>query len=618
MRRSVVLLAVLTLGVGTVGAQEREEGELSRQVEVSKDYMPAMGQASKKAISPTMSDTVALRPEFDYSIRPAAWMGGFGVAAINPVQINTRVYDPQAPFYLKVGGGFPGQSLLDFYGTSSGRGKGSIGGYVNHRGQYGDIRNDLGQDADAFRTTNSAGLFGKVQWGRFALAGNVGYDYDIYTRYGRYAIDTVSLSDQAVDGRSRVGYSTPHAGLWLGNDFSDLSYFNFRIGAEWYRLSDRSGTSGRSPLAGAWVQSYLTPEDCPRISDYDNIENGWKAFLELGKQFGGKHNITLKAQFSGYSGAGALGASDDFGAGYRDRVLQVSPRYGLTTPKFRLSAGLDYVYDDHAVYGSKSWFFPQFSLAWDATNGYFVPYADIRGELVQNSFRRVTEENPYFSPSLFPYPGVALPPNTAEYHFRAGITGSMSSAFSYHVFAGLSVYRDPFFFANDYRLTGTSEFGFVTDSRMTMFTVGGELEGRVSGSFMLAASAHYYGYKVRHLEHAGSLPNYDAQLELRYNYRDRFALRVGATLIGSRYFYENLFGVESADMASGTIYTIVPDQRIVKQDPTVDLHAEVEYFLSRKLGIFVAGHNLANSKLYYYNHYPERGVQVNAGVKLRF
>ncbi len=606
MRKTIIGLLLAVSTVAELWAQEPGNDELNREVEVSKAYMPAVEKADKLGIEPTMTDTVALRPEFDYSIRPSAWVDGFNVVAINPVRMDMAGYDSPYPFYLKVGGGYPGRSLFDFYANSVKKGKFSWGGYLNHDARYGAIENNLDEKANAFRTNNSLGLFGKLRFGSLSLAAEAGYDYDVYTRYGRYRIDSLPLGGNELSDygrKSRIGYSSPHASLLFGNDFTDLSYFNFRLGAEWYRFSDGLGTLNRTPL----LLPSVDPTEMAYTDDYRNSENGLKAYIELGKAFSA-HQLTLRASYEGYYGGDSL-------SGYRNRIITVGPRYALVTDKFKLGIGCDFVFDHREGVENRSWFFPQFHMTYDLASGYFVPYVDLTGTLHVNNFRNVARENPYLSSSMPDYLTLVLPRNTAEYALRAGISGSFSSAFSYRAYVGASLYRDVTFFANLYQPGRTAEFGFLytgdelySDKRMTVYMVGAELEGRVSGSFRIAAGAHYYGYDLKHLEHVSSRPNYDASLQLEYNSKEKFFLHAGAVLTGARYFFELI------DPATGYDGGYV----CVKQKAAVDVRLGMEYRMKGRVGIFVEGSNLAGSKLYYFNHYPERGPQVDAGIKVIF
>lgn len=559
------IVGVIAAGVclhlcGGAGSAMAQEGELNKQVEVNKEYVPDVGKAVKLGIVPRMTDTVSLRPEIGYSIRPSVWHTGFGVPAINPVRLSTAAYRPSAPFFLKAGVGYPLQSLLDFYGHWDSR-QGGGGVYVNHYGQYADIEGDAGRKEPATGTSNRVGAYGMHAWGRTAVRGEVGYDYRLVSRYGIMPQLAADAPAEGVNTRfpdvTRQHYSTPRARVELGNDFRDLSRLNFRIGLEGYYMTDR----------------------------YDYEETGLQAVAELGRKFG-VHTFMLKGGFDGYWGNDKLD--------YTDRIASAGIRYGIDLERFKFMLGVDYVYDGGT---QDNWFFPDFRITFDVTSGYFVPFVEVDGRLQNNGYRSTSLQNPFAAAGL-------VMPNTAEYNGRAGITGSFSSSFSYKAYAGVTFFRKLNFFA----YLPDATFGYLTDNA-TRFTVGAELDGRVSGSFSLEAAAHYYGYTLKNLDKAGDRPDFDVSLNLRYDYRDKFTIRAGAELSGRRYCYEMPYLKEAA-----TVW----DYETVRLSPVVDVNLEAQLKVSRMVRVFLAGYNLACSKLYLFDHYRSMGINVMAGAVLSF
>lgn len=541
-----------------------QQDELKKQVEVTKEYAPEVEQAKKLSTVPRMIDTVALRPQGEYRISPLAWGSSFGVQAFTPIRLNAVMPKILSPFYLKVGAGFPLNSLLDFYAWSNGT-RGSIGGYINHQGNYEKLTNDLDRKMSATESANSVGAVGERFIGsRMSIKGEVGYDYEYASRYGEFLLQDYPQTLPETLDPARLSYNTARASFELGNDFKDLSRFNFRVGASGYYFSDR----------------------------HDNNETSGSIFAEIGKMFN-VHKLTLRASFDGYFGGDSLH--------YYDRVITVSPRYEIELDRFKFRIGGDYVHDMQNG-DNKSYFFPNFRMTFDVTTGYFVPFFEIDGELQTNGYRNTVAQNPYVMAGL-------TMQNNAVYNGRAGISGSFASSFSYKAYAGFSIYRGLNCFASLYTEQNTSEFVYIND-KATLFTIGGDLSGRVSGSFMLSASAHYYGYTLKNIEKAGSMPNFDASLDARYNYRDKFSISAGATLIGRRFFYEL---VPAAIATSG-----VDELLLNKVSPVVDLHLSADFKVSETVGIFVQGENLLNTKLYPYNHYRGNGITATAGVKLTF
>lgn len=536
---------------------------LNRQMEVTRAYEPTVNEADKLDIKPNMVDTVDLKPEISYSITPTPISYGFETAPIKVANINTTMYRNFSPFYIKAGFGYPLRSLLDFYYSSAGESKGKWGAYVNHTGQWSKIKNDNGWKVPASRTDNKVGVFGDYDFGRLGIDGGIGYDYDMVTRYG-YKSDGIPLIDTTASAL-RQNFSTIKGNFNFGHSFEDLSYFNFRLGASAAYFQDK----------------------------FDMGETDVKAYLALGKLFNGMHEITLKAQYEGYKGNKDLI--------YADNMISATPLYRLVTDKFNLALGCTFTYDNFDAGrgdNNKTYFFPKFNLKFDIANGYFVPFVEIDGMLRNNGYRNTVAQNPYVVQGLFM-------PNTEEYNGRAGITGSISSAFSYKVFVGMSLYKNLNMFVNMYDLESAQNlFSYVTDNA-NMFTIGGDLEGRISGSFGIQVAYQYYGYDMKHLEKAGGMPNMTGRIALKFNSKDKFIISAGADLIGRRFFYE--------------YPTLLADQYdMVKMDAVVDLNLKAEYNVSKVFGVFLDLDNLLNRKLYPYNHYPDVGIGAMAGIKLAF
>ena len=62
-----ILCAAVALAFLPARAQ-KPEGDLNREMEVTREYEPSVDAASKLGVKPNMVDTVALRPEVDFSV----------------------------------------------------------------------------------------------------------------------------------------------------------------------------------------------------------------------------------------------------------------------------------------------------------------------------------------------------------------------------------------------------------------------------------------------------------------------------------------------------------------------------------------------------------------------
>lgn len=564
MRRIYILLALVIIG-NSVLAQDKISNQ---QVEVTKEYAPEVQGASKLTPTPNLVDTVKLYPEGNYTIYPTAWTTSFGVQALSPVRVNAGGQDAQLPYYIKIGAGLSANSTLDFYGSKNWD-NGALVGYVNHRGYYGKIVNDLDQKVSAPYSKNTAGIniLHNIK-DRKSFQGEISYNYDYLTRYGAFspmsAVSVYSLADSEFNPE-HINYNALNLDLFYGDDFQDLSTFNFAMNL---------GAS--------------------TFSDKEYRENDIELDLAIGKQFG-VHSFTLKGSFEGTFG--------NYASSYKDITLGLSPRYMINTNRFDFVLGVDYFYDNLNA-NAKSYLFPALEITYDVARGYFVPFVTISGELERNGYRNTSLQNPYIQA------GYTMD-NSAIYSGRAGISGSFASSFTYRLFAGMDFYRKLNNFMNVYSADNSTSFVSFSD-KANCFVLGGNIGARLARGLTLDLSANYYNYDLTNLEYAGSRPVYDANFLLAYSLQNKFSLRLEANLIGNRYFYE------LTDSSVVTESDFLENLSTVSQKAVVDLSLGVDYRISPVVILFVEGSNLANMELYPYNHYKGFGINFNIGAKLTF
>lgn len=571
--KRIFAVAVFCFAALTLRAQ------VSQQVEVTKAYVPHVGRADKLAIVPNMTDTVALRPAIEYSITPKTWGTVFETRKISPISVSANPYYVSRPCYIKAAVGYPLQSLLDAYLSRSNDAGDTFGVFLKHYGSYSRLGNDYdSRRNNALLMDNAAGLFGVKNWGRYSLGGSLSYDNRLAHRYGVFALDSVDVLDgQAlIPGRTedrRVDIGNLRGDVRFGNAFADMSHFNFALG-----------------LGAGFVHDAAKD----RQVDLD-------AFVRIGKMYG-RSGFDFTVDYDGWIGAVAISDASFSAVGVR-------PKYVLRSRKVTLSAGVDYVYTYDRLYGSRHNILPAVDLRLDVVKGYFIPYITASGRIVDAGFGALSSLNPYVAPG-------SVAPSGRTIDLRVGIEGSVKGNFFYRIFAGYSSLSRMPFFVSLYMPAGaddTGQFGVISDDA-DLFTAGGELQLMFSDSFKAEYSVGYYGYDADNLPYGGGMPKYDMNLSLRYAYRDKFSISASARLIGARYFPEIDARHTHATVwrdYDGTVYT-------TRTAAAVDLGVDVDFRLSKTLWGFVSGKNLANSRLYPYNHYRALGVGALLGVKLLF
>lgn len=178
MKRVLILsAAVLFCGVPL-------RAQVTKQVEVTKTYVPEVSKAVKLPIVPDMTDTVRLRPEIDYTVTPSALATNLSTEPFRPATVTYWEFDRPRPLYLKVGAGAPLNSVLDLYASTQNPGTGYVVGYLNHTGDWADIRNDFGVRPTSWRMHNRMGAAAGKYLGRRLLEGKLDLTNRVYHNYG--------------------------------------------------------------------------------------------------------------------------------------------------------------------------------------------------------------------------------------------------------------------------------------------------------------------------------------------------------------------------------------------------------------------------------------------------
>ncbi len=547
-------LAILLLFAAlSVYAQEG----LDRRVEVTKAYTPEVEAARKLSPAPRMTDTVALRPEINYQVIAAAWKTAFGVKAIAPSRLDSNMSSVEPLVYVKAGVGLPMQSVADAY-VHSKKEWGHWGALVNHYGQFAKIDDDRGVATPASWTTNTFGGYARVVTGlRTALDAGAAMQADYFTRYGK----AVPAYDPAINVglASYQTYLSPSASISFGTGFTDLSAFNFRMGASGYYFGN----------------------------DVSDSETGFAIDGLIGMK-----NASLGVKLEGIYGGGNI----DY---YSNTLFTVAPRYCRQGERLKFDVGFDMVFDK-LMDSDDFHLLPYVDISWDLANGHFIPFAKISGRVENNGYRSLVRRNPYVAA------GSLGTQNTTVYDLHGGISGSFSSSASYKLFAGASLYRSNILLAYLYQSGNTASFiPYMQDVEQVTF--GGELSALIAGRLETLVSGRLHAYPGNTpTQKAADMPTAEATLDVNYK-SGRLTMGAGIDICAGRYFY----GVASSTPGMEPFID-------GKAPTTADVSLKAAYAVDNRISIFLEAGNLLNQKLYPYDHYRGLGINCIAGIKMVF
>ena len=587
MKRIYGILICLAGAVAVCGSVS---AQVAKQVEVTKDYMPKVTKADKLDVEPNMVDTVTIRPDIDYTITPRSFSSALNTRRFRPASVTYWEYDRKYPFYLKAGVGYPLNTIADLYATTHRADVGYLTGYVNHQGQFSKIKVTDPSTSAVFNNNsrqmiNRVGVNGGKYLGKYTLDGDLYYESDVYNRYPYERVNDY-------DPR-KIDFENIALKLNFGDSFADLSHLNFTVygGVDFY--NDKSDVINYADVAAP-------------VTDGKFQQIAATAGARIARNIGSRSTFSVAVGYRGYYGLRSI-------ASYDNTIASLSARYGYRSRRlFDLKVGVDYHYDKVATHKTKHHVMPYLYVGLNVRdNGRFVPYIELDGELLNNSYQELQRRNPYVA--MLGYAGmpsmnVGEPlTNTAIYNLRFGFTGhTRNSRFAYRLYANMS------FAENDLYWYGVNRAFFGVElARRNVCSINASIEYKPISSLVIEGQVRGMIYTTfATVENA--LPAVEARLALRYNHR-RFAIGASADLVGSSRWTSILKYRPGQDFK-----TLVATNPGVKVPMTVDVGLNFDWFVNDKCTVFVEGRNLANMNIYRWAYYREYGVHFTAGVKVQF
>lgn len=549
MKRLTYIITLLCLPAA-VSAQ------VAKHVEVSKDYTPSVGTAQKLSVIPDMTDTVTMQPDIDYTITPRSYQTSLLTENFRPATITYWDYNRSRPFYAKGALGVPLTSEADVYVSTFNKDRGYAMAYVNHWGDYRNRKNFEGMKVTSHTSemSNRAGGRAGLFLGRHTLEADIYGDQQLRHRYPTTG--------------ARVHYGRIAGKVRIGDDFTDLSRWNFNVEAG----------------GGIFGDGYA-PGDSPK-----RRQSELEARLAVGRMLG-KHVLRIHAGYTGVFGAKAL---DE----YKDNMLMAGARYGISGRRLEFLVGADYYHDRVALAsGSPHHVFPYLHMTWKNTSEGFVPYIEVDGGLRRHDYGSLKYENPYMQLDEAALPTAFVQPNESYYNGRAGISGRLARGrFSYNLSAEVSFADDHcYWYCCDY-----ANYLFAGAYQQSL-RIDGSVKFRPVGQFEAELYAGVYAWE-NYDSYYSSRPSAQGALKLRYLGR-RISAGVSAD-------YHNR--IKWMSLAPNG------DFEVVRTPATFQLGLNVEWRVNDRWAAFAEGRNLTGSKVYEWAYYYYDTPQFVLGAKITF
>ncbi len=598
MKRYITTLIILCAVSLSASAQ------VTKQVEVTKDYAPEISEARKMDIAPNMVDTITLRPEIDYTITPRSFASALGTHRFNPATVTYWEYKRQYPFYLKVGAGYPLNTVGDLYATTHRADVGYLTGYAQHYGQYSKLKYRSGFDGKVYKDNrsmqmnNKFGVMGGKYFGRYTLSGDLFYRMDTYHRYpmhNEYEYDSEGVAVPVLEyKRRKIDFEDVNLALSFGDSFADYSHLNFKV----YASADFYNDKSQNFVAGDRYQQM-------------NVTGG----VALAREITKRSALSLNLDYEGYYGLRSLKA-------YNNSIVGGTLLYRYRSGRLiDLTIGAKVFYDHNPADTKKQdrWHaFPYVAMSLNINDkGSFVPYIEVDGELQNNSYYSLVRHNPYVAilgGANGSLSAGAVLPNTELWNVRFGVSGhSASSKFAYRFYANMSFYNNALYWYNINQI-----FFGAESAKRNIWSLCGAVDYKPISQLLLTAQVKgslYTNYaKLGDTPLAAAMPDVEALLRVRYSHK-KFTLGLSAELYGStKWTYVQDYSLFNSEIT-------LPTQTGIFDAPvSLDLSLYADWHVSKTCTVFAEGNNLLGDVLptYRWAFYREMGASFTVGVKVQF
>lgn len=560
IRKALIIVVLILMIPWYVNAQgTKQDTELKREITLYNPYKPSLADFRKIGFLPDMNDSAKVNVSFRYDIKTTAFSPEY---TISPIKAAALLPDPLAKLYksfVNIGFGNYGTPFAELSITNERSRKGAVGFYGKHYSSNGKVQLQNQLRVFAGLMDNEASLFGKKFFRKNFLEGS--FDVIQKTRYAYgYSPEIIPYIPDKKDIRLSfydIGAKASFASLNLDStDFSydfDIFYDYFYNTA--YRDQNHFGFTGNMAkmFRGFYVGSGIE-FDIFKLSE----------------------SLLTKPKY----------------------IFAVNPFVRKSTPQWSFNLGLQALIERNIVSSARIHLYPDVNFGFSIVPEYMMFFAGLGGKLERNDPLKIIGENPFIAPdgSLF-----MLPNTDHAIIVKAGLKGNNGIGGNYLASVSYSLINDLLLFSNVVfpdtasRMERGNYFIPVTDEA-EILTIHGELNGAITSKVTFSTAGNYYKYTLSANQFAWGKPDWDYNIGIKYNLRNKIIAGAELNAFGPRKFMVS-------KSATGWM-TLTPE--IIEQPVHLNLGFNTEYRYTKILSFWARINNISYKRYYEWAYYPSQ------------
>lgn len=527
------------------------------------------------AEKPVILDTVIPTPQVSYPLLSLHKQHSFELELIEPAKVKLVDKLPKLYHsYVKLGFGNYNMPLGELYVNSTRSRKYHWGVSAKHLSSWGKIKGYAPSQFDRTRLD----LYGKMIEDDYTITAKFNYFNQGLHFYG---IENENVPKDSI--RQRFN----NTGIFAQYDShkKDSANINYRVGLEYNNYFDR--------------QRADTLEKWNARENYLGIYSAFDYKLNS-EVYAADFNVRYNNYKYGFEDS-TLVALD---SGFIDNNVLVNIKPNITTigknGKWSVNVGVDLVLDAR----EKTNFIavPLAKFQYSFFNDILIPYVGLNGGVRQNTFKSVSQENPFVSSNI------ELRNEYNALNLNGGIKGVLSKRISFDANISFGKFTNKLLYVIDTVYSGGNRFTAAYDT-INITRVEASISYQLSEKFKIDVSGQYYSYMTKFYPYAWNLPDYAIQLRAHYNLFEKFYINLDLTMLGGR---------KGLEYGPGEGIQLEEVYHYSKLGFLADANLGIEYRYNKRISAFIQFNNFAAQQYQRWQRYPVQQFQVLGGVTFRF
>ncbi len=314
-------------------------------------------------------------------------------------------------------------------------------------------------------------------------------------------------------------------------------------------------------------------------------------------------NAELRKNFElfRYSGTQTIGLDIDNGfysnkdsiSGYKDFRLGLLPGLKLTGSFYELSAGFRFEFMNDS--STHLFAYPMLSGKLFMFDEKVELFAKMDGQIERNSLSQITEINPFLRSAEMAWW------SNSRFIFETGIKTGVIKNLDLHLGLRYEETDHAGFFITDtstvFQNTLTVAFDNIKKLRFS-----GEASYKLTNKINIGTRLLFDQYTMDSLTKAWHMPGFQMHFIAGYQFDEKLRLKAELMFQDKRYAPSYVNGIEN----------------LVALKPVTDINLGAEYAINEQFTVFAQVNNLLHNRYERYYMYPVQGIQLFAGMSLRF